>query len=75
MTKSCGYSISRVMVEVMKHVIPGEKIIHLGIGDPSSISCFRTAITAEDAVIRALRSGNFDGYSPTAGLPQARRYF
>lgn len=70
--ESCTYSITRVVVEVMKNVIAGEKIIHLGIGDPSSIPCFRTAIAAEDAIISALRSACFNGYSPTAGLPQAR---
>ncbi|KAK1388870.1 Nicotianamine aminotransferase [Heracleum sosnowskyi] len=70
--ESCTHSISRLVVEVMKNVIARDKIIHLGIGDPSSVPCFRTAFAAEDAIISALRSATFNGSSPTSGLPQAR---
>lgn len=73
--ESSTHSIARVVVEVMKNVTAGEKFIHLGIGDPSTIPCFRTAVAAEDAIIQALRTNTFNGYSPTSGLPLARRYY
>lgn len=49
------------------------RVISLGMGDPSAYTCFRTADVAEDAVVDALRSQKFNGYSPTAGLPQTRK--
>ncbi|KAL1812799.1 hypothetical protein ACET3Z_022864 [Daucus carota] len=70
--ESSTHSIARVVAEVMKNVTAGEKFIHLGIGDPSTIPCFRTAVAAEDAIIHALRTNTFNGYSPTSGLPLAR---
>lgn len=52
-----------------------KKVISLGIGDPTAYSCFRTTVAAQEAVVDALRSNKFNGYSPTVGLPQTRRYF
>ncbi|KAG5551282.1 hypothetical protein RHGRI_009637 [Rhododendron griersonianum] len=49
------------------------RVISLGMGDPSAYTCFRTADVAEDAVVDALRSQKFNGYSPTVGLPQTRK--
>ncbi|KAI3722461.1 hypothetical protein L2E82_33499 [Cichorium intybus] len=49
-------------------------VIPLGHGDPSSFPCFRTSPIAEDAIIDALRSSKFNGYSSTVGIPPARKY-
>lgn len=53
----------------------GKRLISLGMGDPSAYSCFHTTHVAQDAVVDSLQSEKFNGYAPTAGLPQARRYF
>ncbi|EXB44618.1 putative aminotransferase TAT2 [Morus notabilis] len=45
--------------------------VHLALGDPSLIRC--TSPVAEEAVIEALRSSNFNGYPSNCGLPLARR--
>lgn len=50
----------------------GKDVISLGIGDPTAYSCFHTNYAAQEAVVEALCSGKFNGYSPTAGLPQTR---
>ncbi|KAI3457424.1 hypothetical protein Pfo_014087 [Paulownia fortunei] len=49
------------------------KVISLGIGDPTAYSCFSTTSAAREAVVDALRSAKFNGYSPTVGLPQTRK--
>ncbi|KAL5564317.1 hypothetical protein UlMin_027481 [Ulmus minor] len=49
------------------------KVISLGMGDPTTYSCFHTAHVAEIAVVDALQSQKFNGYAPTIGLPQTRR--
>ncbi|KAK3424398.1 hypothetical protein EUGRSUZ_F01171 [Eucalyptus grandis] len=51
----------------------GKRVVSLGMGDPSAYTCFRTTRVAEDAVVDALQSQKFNGYSPTVGLPQTRR--
>lgn len=47
--------------------------IPLGHGDASVFPCFRTAPEAVDAVVSALRSGQYNCYSPCVGLAPARR--
>ncbi|KAI3515473.1 hypothetical protein L1887_14369 [Cichorium endivia] len=47
-------------------------VIPLGHGDPSAFPCFRTSPIAEDAIIDAVRSAKFNGYSSTVGIPPAR---
>ncbi|CAD5180851.1 unnamed protein product [Musa acuminata subsp. malaccensis] len=47
--------------------------IPLGHGDPSVFPCFRTAPEAVDAVVSALRSGQYNCYPPCVGLAPARR--
>uniref|UniRef100_A0A7N0TJ38 Aminotransferase class I/classII large domain-containing protein n=1 Tax=Kalanchoe fedtschenkoi TaxID=63787 RepID=A0A7N0TJ38_KALFE len=47
--------------------------IPLAHGDPSAFPCFQTARAAEDAVVDAVRSAKFNGYSSSTGLLQARR--
>ncbi|ESR60474.1 Aminotran 1 2 domain-containing protein [Citrus sinensis] len=48
-------------------------IIPLGHGDPSAFPCFRTTPVAADAVVDAVRSAEFDCYSPSVGILPARR--
>lgn len=50
-----------------------KNVISLGMGDPTAYSCFRTTSAAQEAVVHALRSAKFNGYSPTVGLPQTRK--
>ncbi|CAM0910543.1 unnamed protein product [Alopecurus aequalis] len=48
-------------------------VIPLSHGDPSSSPSFRTAPEAEEAVVAAVRSGEYNGYSsPTIALPARR---
>lgn len=71
-----AFSIKLVLDDVKTNVNPSDErtIIPLGHGDPSSFPCFRTTQVAEDAVVDALRSANFNGYAPKGGVLQARRY-
>ncbi|PWA86512.1 tyrosine transaminase family protein [Artemisia annua] len=50
-----------------------KRLISLGMGDPTAFSCFTTTNVAENAVVDALNSQKFNGYSPTVGLLQTRR--
>ncbi|OWM88636.1 probable aminotransferase TAT2 [Punica granatum] len=50
-----------------------KRVISLGMGDPSAYSCFQPPDVAPQAVVETLQSDRFNGYSPTVGLPQARR--
>eukprot|EP00268_Persea_americana_P043408 TRINITY_DN43629_c0_g1_i7.p1 TRINITY_DN43629_c0_g1~~TRINITY_DN43629_c0_g1_i7.p1 ORF type:complete len:425 (+),score=66.07 TRINITY_DN43629_c0_g1_i7:117-1391(+) len=47
--------------------------IPLARGDPSHSPCFRTTPIAEDAIISAVRSAQFNSYAPRFGLLPARR--
>ncbi|GMJ10008.1 Tyr Aminotransferase 1, tyrosine aminotransferase 7 [Hibiscus trionum] len=51
-----------------------KRLISLGMGDPTVYSCFHTFHVAGEAVVEALQSDKFNGYSPTVGLPQTRRF-
>ena len=51
-----------------------KQVISLGMGDPTAYSCFRTTRAAQNSVVEALQSAKFNGYSPTVGLPQTRKY-
>ncbi|KAI4325129.1 hypothetical protein MLD38_030552 [Melastoma candidum] len=48
-------------------------VVPLGHGDPSAFPSFRTTSVAEDGVVHALRSGQFNCYSSTVGILPARR--
>ncbi|KAH6795675.1 hypothetical protein C2S51_036661 [Perilla frutescens var. frutescens] len=50
----------------------GKRVISLGIGDPTAYSCFHASNAAQEGVVESLRSAKFNGYAPTAGLPQTR---
>ncbi|KAI6697324.1 hypothetical protein NL676_017443 [Syzygium grande] len=56
---------------VLSHVMEsldgddGRVVLPLGQGDPSTFLCFRMARIAEDAVVDAVRSAEFNCYTPT----------
>lgn len=52
----------------------GRRLISLGMGDPSAYSCFHTTRATQQAVVDSLQSQKFNGYAPTSGLPQTRRF-
>lgn len=52
----------------------GKSMIHLGHGDPSVYSCFRTSTIVEDALVKSIRSANFNCYAPGVGIEPARRF-
>ncbi|CAA0816005.1 Probable aminotransferase TAT2 [Striga hermonthica] len=67
-------SIKGILGLLMANVdADGKRVISLGIGDPTAYSCFCTTAASQEAVVDALRSTKFNGYSPTAGLPQTRK--
>jgi tyrosine aminotransferase len=47
--------------------------VPLGEGDPSAFPCFRAPTVAEDAIVDAVRSAKYNGYSPAVGILPARR--
>ncbi|KAF4378925.1 probable aminotransferase TAT2 [Cannabis sativa] len=63
-----------LLMETIDDAVSNEKrVISLGMGDPTAYSCFHTPNVAQDSVFNTLQSLNFNGYSPTVGLPQTRR--
>lgn len=50
-----------------------KSVISLGMGDPTTYSCFSTTDSVQDPVVQTLKSHKFNGYSPTVGLPQTRK--
>lgn len=70
-----GITIKGILALIQSHIEEADKgrVISLGMGDPSAYSCFKTASVAEEAIVDAVRSNKFNGYSPTVGLPQARK--
>ncbi|CAL4969777.1 unnamed protein product [Urochloa decumbens] len=48
-------------------------VLSLGSGDPTACASFGPPPEADDAVVDALRSGKYNGYSPTVGVLPARR--
>lgn len=68
-------SIRGILDVIKSNLDGGDKrpTIPLGHGDPSAFPFFRTVAAAEDAVVAALRSGNYNCYSPAVGLLPARK--
>ncbi|XP_022149561.1 probable aminotransferase TAT2 [Momordica charantia] len=73
--KPPGISANVVSTRLMQSLNDEDKrvVIPLGHGDTSSVPCYRTAAAAEDAIVNAVRSDEFKRYSPTLGIPEARR--
>lgn len=65
-------TIKGILGVLMTNTGEGKKVISLGIGDPTAYSCFYTSSAAQQALLNALTSAKFNGYSPTVGLPQTR---
>ena len=74
-TTSSAVTIRGVLTSLKENLNEKDKrpVIHLGHGDPSAFPCFRTSTVAEDAVVDALRTAHYNCYSPTLGVPSARR--
>ncbi|KAH9792291.1 putative aminotransferase TAT2 [Citrus sinensis] len=74
-TTSSAVTIRGVLTSLKDNLNEKDKrpVIHLGHGDPSAFPCFRTSTVAEDAVVDALRTAHYNCYSPTLGVPSARR--
>ncbi|XP_050382482.1 probable aminotransferase TAT2 [Argentina anserina] len=68
-------TIRGVIAKIMQNLNKDDQrqIIPLGNGDPSAFPCFRTTLSAEDAIVDSVRSGKFNCYSPSVGILQARR--
>ncbi|KAJ3686125.1 hypothetical protein LUZ61_015289 [Rhynchospora tenuis] len=70
-----GRSIRATLSKVISSV--DEKgprpLIPLGHGDPSVFPSFRTTPIAEEAIVEAVRSAQFNNYAPTNGVLPARR--
>ncbi|XP_021715981.1 tyrosine aminotransferase-like [Chenopodium quinoa] len=60
---------------LLENIDPNDErtLVPMGHGDPSPFQCFRTAATAEDAVVATLRSATSNCYATTYGLPPARK--
>ncbi|CAM8958803.1 unnamed protein product [Rhodiola kirilowii] len=73
--KTQPLTVRTVRFMLMANIDESDKrlTIPLAHGDPSSFPCFQTARAAEDAVVDAVRSAKFNGYSSSTGLLQARR--
>lgn len=68
-------TVRGVLNLVMFHVNKDDDrpTVPLGHGDPSAFPSFRTTGTAEDAIVDALRTANYNCYAPTVGVLPARR--
>ncbi|WMV57147.1 hypothetical protein MTR67_050532, partial [Solanum verrucosum] len=69
-------TIKGILGLLMDNIDGGEdkrEVISLGIGDPTAHSCFHTTDAAKEAVVESLLLDKFNGYSPSSGLPIARK--
>lgn len=66
--------IRGMLAYLRSHLDPkGKSVIPLGYADPSPFECYKVAKEAEDSLVEAIRSGQYNGYAPAVGLPEARR--
>ncbi|KAJ7948346.1 Tyrosine aminotransferase [Quillaja saponaria] len=68
-------NIRGILVKIMENLKKDDEksTVPLGHGDPSAFPCFQTTTIAEDAIVDAVRSAKYNGYSPTVGILPARR--
>ncbi|MED6123544.1 hypothetical protein PIB30_050174 [Stylosanthes scabra] len=71
--KSSAVSVRGVFNVLMQSINKERDAVHLCRVDPTDNPFFRADPVAAHALSTAVNSGNFNGYPPTAGLPQARR--
>lgn len=67
-------TVRGVLDTLMKNLNPDDprQFLRLGNGDPSLYPCFRTTPIAEEAIVDAVRSRQFNCYSTSVGIPPAR---
>ncbi|KAJ3672323.1 hypothetical protein LUZ60_007044 [Juncus effusus] len=68
-----GVSIHGTLNKLFACVEDKSALIRVGYGDPSVYPSFRTTQVVEEAVVEAVRSAEHNRYSPTVGVPSARR--
>ncbi|XP_010666078.2 probable aminotransferase TAT2 isoform X2 [Beta vulgaris subsp. vulgaris] len=75
LTTASGFTVRGVLNMLMENLNPDDQrqVLRLGHGDPSSFPCFYTSPAAEDAIVDALRSRQFNCYSSTVGILPARK--
>ncbi|XP_054810832.1 S-alkyl-thiohydroximate lyase SUR1-like [Prosopis cineraria] len=76
LVEASSRSIRNTIVPLMENLNKEDKrpVIRLGHGDPTAFPCFRTTVEAEDAVVDAIRSANYNGYCVSLqGILPARR--
>ncbi|XP_059659811.1 nicotianamine aminotransferase 1-like [Cornus florida] len=73
--RAFAFPIKGVVATLMKNLNKSDHrpTIPLGRGDPAASPCFRTTPVAEDAIVDALRSADFNGRAPNVGILPARR--
>ncbi|KAL1345920.1 hypothetical protein HN51_019583 [Arachis hypogaea] len=71
--KSSAVSVRGVFNVLMQSISKEKEVVHLCRVDPTDNPLFSADPVAAHAVSTAAHSGNFNGYPPTFGLPQARR--
>ncbi|CAJ1955491.1 unnamed protein product [Sphenostylis stenocarpa] len=65
--------VCNMLMERVKNSGDKKPLLSLCRVDPTDHPLFRTSLEASDAVASAVQSYNFNCYSPTVGLPQAKR--
>lgn len=73
--KASAFTIKGVVSMLSKNLSEDDNrpVISLGHGDPSASRCFLTTPIAEDAIVEAVRSAQFNSYAPNVGILPARR--
>lgn len=68
-------SVRGTLEKIWEHVREDDSrpVVAFGNGDPSMFQCFRTTPVAEDAIIEALQTSKYNGYSSSVGILPARR--
>ncbi|PON74832.1 Tyrosine/nicotianamine aminotransferase [Trema orientale] len=68
-------SIRSVLTKLVDNINKDDQrpLITLARTDPSVFPCFRTSSFAADSIADAVKSFQFNGYAPSAGVPSAKR--
>ncbi|KAI8006826.1 Nicotianamine aminotransferase 1 [Camellia lanceoleosa] len=73
--KASAFTVKGVVSMLSKNLSEDDNrpVISLGHGDPSVSRCFLTTPIAEDAIVEAVRSAQFNSYAPNVCILPARR--
>lgn len=73
--EAASKTLRGVVTKLMGSVNPDDPrtILPLAHGDPAVFPVFRTSLDAENAIVDALRTGEYNCYSPGDGVEEARR--